>query len=367
MNNNKPFSKKPSFNAVSINKLQIETDEIDEETRRMIDQKSIEQLTNENAVISQEIDKLNEEFSDYSQKSNDIELLLRSQQQCILLINKDNEELKEIADQTEQRLMSKSSGKHKKSKNIKESELFDQIRYSIEKQNSLTQKAISTIDNDLNLQKIIAIRKKNLLLSKNQLSNFDQIIIKRHNLIERYKEYINETTNHTKRNLLFKEYEDLINENKELTDRYSVINKQKQILENKKKKLADIENSIKEIDLIKEDTKKIEEEIENKKTYSDFSQIFYHDAQFTESQSYESQLYNSVGCVTDSPRFAKATEKDLRNLIDLFENKISQIKKEIDIEGTEIIKMAETIRDQHKEIYLKVDLMIKNKLKKFKK
>ena len=41
---NTPFSKKSNFKTGVINKLQIEKDDIDDETQKMLEQKSIEQL-----------------------------------------------------------------------------------------------------------------------------------------------------------------------------------------------------------------------------------------------------------------------------------------------------------------------------------
>ena len=367
---NTPFSKKSNFKTGVINKLQIEKDDIDDETQKMLEQKSIEQLSNENDLITQEINKLNDELLDINEKSNNIEALLKSQQQCISLLNKDNEELREIADQAAQKLVGKSNGKHKKAKRIKESDLMSQIHSSIEIQDSLIKKSISAAKENPEIKKIEMIRKANLKSSSAKLSNFDQIIIKRQNLIDRYKEYSDEMINHTKRNKLFEEYDTLLQENKKLTEIYSKRNEQKQILEKKKKKLADIESYTEEIESMKEKIKSIDQEIENKKLYSIMSQIFQHDGQDIQdaqtttqdehSQISDSQNHSSIGIMTDGPIFNTLSDKDLKIKISQIKTEINDMKQQIDQERSEIMENMVVIRDQHKAVVQDGEIMQKS-------
>lgn len=351
-----PFSKKPNFKAGVVNELQIEKDDIDDETMKMLDQKSVDQLLNENEIITQEINKLNQEFLDINEKSNSIEALLKSQQQCISLLNKDNDELKVIAEQTQ-----KSNGKRKKSKRIKESELMEQISLTIEKQDSINKNYILKASEDPTMNKIASIRKSNLRYSSLYLSDFDSVIITRQKLFDRYKEYSDEMVNHTKQNKQLEEYENLLKENQELNEILAKRNEQKDMLEKKKRKLAKIEKSIAEIELIKEKIENIEQEIEDKKSSPELSQIFQQDGQImpdTPSQISDTQIYQSIECETDSPHFNSLNEKDLKNLIIKYEKEITDINQRKEYESSEMMKKLQIMKDQYGQISQEISLLM---------
>lgn len=359
MNNEYPFTKKLNNRPGVINKLQIEEDDvIDDKAKNILDHMTVDQLSQENESIAHEINIINQEFLEISEKSNNIEALLKTQQECMSLLNKDNDELKKIADQTTQKLMEKSAGKRKKQ--IKESDLLDQIRLSIEMQESITKNSISMKDKDPKMKKIESIRRANLQYSSSILSNFDSFVLKRQNIIERYNEYSDEMTNHTKQNKLNEEYEALLKENQELKEIYSKREEQKNYFEKKKKKLASLEDSIDEIESIKQKIDIIDKEIEDKKNYPEISKILLQDAQVTQTQPSYTDFYQSVECMTDSPLFHSLGEKEIKMKINEFEKEIADLQQQKEYESAEMRKKIDILIDQHQTIAQGLEMLKKH-------
>lgn len=359
MNNEYPFTKKLNNRPGVINKLQIEEDDvIDDKAKNILDHMTVDQLSQENESIAHEINIINQEFLEINEKSNNIEALLKTQQECMSLLNKDNDELKKIADQTTQKLMEKSAGKRKKQ--IKESDLLDQIRLSIEMQESITKNSISMKDEDPKMKEIESIRRANLKYSSSILSNFDSFVLKRQNIIERYNEYSDEMTNHTKQNKLNEEYEALLKENQELKEIYSKREEQKNYFEKKKKKLASLEDSINEIESIKQKIDIIAKEIEDKKNYPEISKILLQDAQVTQTQPSYTDFYQSVECMTDSPLFHSLGEKEIKMKINEFEKEIADLQQQKEYESAEMRKKIDILIDQHQAIAQGLEMLKKH-------
>lgn len=359
MNNEYPFTKKLNNRPGVINKLQIEEDDvIDDKAKNILEHMTVDQLSQENESIAHEINIINQEFLEINEKSNNIEALLKTQQECMSLLNKDNDELKKIADQTTQKLMEKSAGKRKKQ--IKESDLLDQIRLSIEMQESITKNSISMKDEDPKMKKIESIRRANLQYSSSILSNFDSFVLKRQNIIERYNEYSDEMTNHTKQNKLNEEYEALLKENQELKEIYSKREEQKNYFEKKKKKLASLEDSIDEIESIKQKIDIIDKEIEDKKNYPEISKILLQDAQVTQTQPSYTDFYQSVECMTDSPLFHSLGEKEIKMKINEFEKEIADLQQQKEYESAEMRKKIDILIDQHQAIAQGLEMLKKH-------
>ena len=322
---------------------QEESPVVDEAVIENANKMSVEQIVKLNENLKNEISQIDEELNFMNEKSYKIENLIKSQQKNIVLLNSDletlNKELQSIQLQISQR----------NQKSIKQSKIIEQTRTTIEAQNENTEKKIAEAENDLQLMRYREKRIANLTNSMNFYRNFENVRERRNDLLERYQKYIDEMNNHTRQKQLQEKLNDLLAENQQLIDLRQTRFQQQNTLNKLKRKSEKLDKDISIMEEIDQDTKQIEEEIEIRKKFPNFSiisKIYGIDAQETQELS----LYQTAECQTDAPSINRLTDNDIKEKIIEVDRDINQITQRMKTEREDLLKMVITLRNQSTEI-----------------
>ncbi|OHT02968.1 hypothetical protein TRFO_29792 [Tritrichomonas foetus] len=347
---------------LALNEEQLETDfdaDLSSSVIEMLNNKTVDHLSHEIEELTHKLNEINDEQNYLSKKSHNLEKLIKSQQQCISLLNHDNQILKE-----EVELRIKNDRKHsRKSKRIKESLLFNQIHQSINIQHLITKNSLNISSKNKESLKMNNIRIENYDISRSFWYNFHHIQQRRTRIMNKFSCYQNDFENSETRQKIIKQINDLQLENKKLNDMFREKEETKKEFEHYQKKLQKIDSRNSEIFIIEEETKQIQDQIEEERMKLGFNAIYFIDGQDTQLSQQFNLPFRSTAVQTDFP-YSLLSEKEIKDAIIKMDEKINSTKEKMMFQKTESVSILCTLRSQCSEICSAFDMLYQEILNK---